>query len=154
MAIASYAKYVQNEDLRRQLFRTAGAQLIEANRRDFIWGVGLEIDDPQIIDPAAWRGLNALGIMLTVLRERLAIQSTFKEEWNQCAPLSPAFGKPPLKNRNVLERRHLRARDFESEQTSCGIVTITVIIENQIREGGRVCSGVFVKIAIINKNVA
>ena len=60
-------KFLQNDGARRQLRATAGTMLVEANVRDWIWGIGLAIDDPKVHDPAEWRGTNLLGRVLTGL---------------------------------------------------------------------------------------
>ncbi len=62
-------KFRQNAGARRQLTATAGAMLVEANPRDWIWGCGLAADDPAISTPAAWRGENLLGRILTLVRD-------------------------------------------------------------------------------------
>jgi ribA/ribD-fused uncharacterized protein len=65
------AKFSQNDGAARQLKATAGTMLVEANPRDWIWGVGLHIDDPKAHDPAEWRGTNLLGRVLTGIRNEL-----------------------------------------------------------------------------------
>ncbi len=65
------AKFEQNPGALRQLRSTAGAMLVEANPRDWIWGVGLSVDDPDVHRPAAWRGANLLGRVLTRVRADL-----------------------------------------------------------------------------------
>ena len=67
------AKFTQNPGAARQLRATAGAMLVEANPRDWIWGCGLAADDPHIGEPAAWRGENLLGRILTRIRERFPV---------------------------------------------------------------------------------
>ncbi|PZO08525.1 MAG: DUF1768 domain-containing protein [Alphaproteobacteria bacterium] len=67
----NYAKFSQNKGAARQLLSTAPAMLVEANPRDWIWGVGLAIDDPQVGDPSCWRGSNLLGRILTKVRSEL-----------------------------------------------------------------------------------
>lgn len=67
----SLAKFQQNEGARRQLAATAPAMLVEANPRDWIWGNGLQIDDPANNDPARWKGSNFLGRILTLVRNQL-----------------------------------------------------------------------------------
>ena len=62
------AKFRQNEGAARQLRATGGAMLVEANPRDWIWGVGLSMDDPLVYSPAAWKGTNLLGRILTRVR--------------------------------------------------------------------------------------
>lgn len=65
------AKFGQNDGALRQLKATAPAMLVEANPRDWIWGVGLGIDDPNAHAPAEWRGENLLGRILTKVRADL-----------------------------------------------------------------------------------
>jgi ribA/ribD-fused uncharacterized protein len=65
------AKFEQNDGARRQLLATGEAMLVEANPRDWIWGCGLAADDPGIQSPAAWRGENLLGRILTLVRQTL-----------------------------------------------------------------------------------
>lgn len=67
----SMAKFGQNPGALRQLKATGEAMLVEANPRDWIWGVGLSVDDPRVHDPAEWRGGNLLGRILTRVREEL-----------------------------------------------------------------------------------
>ena len=66
------AKFRANAGAARQLARTGDAMLVEANVRDWIWGVGLAVDDPRLHDPDNWRGTNFLGRILTLVRSDLA----------------------------------------------------------------------------------
>ncbi|ATQ45031.1 NADAR family protein [Caulobacter mirabilis] len=68
----SLAKFGQNDGALRQLLATGDAMLVEANPRDWIWGVGLSADDPAAQSPAAWKGSNLLGRILTDVKTRLA----------------------------------------------------------------------------------
>ena len=65
------AKFGQNAGIARKLVATGSATLDEANPKDFIWGVGLSEDDPDIQDPAKWRGQNLLGQILMQVRAEL-----------------------------------------------------------------------------------
>lgn len=65
------AKFSQNTGAARQLRATAPAMLVEANPRDWIWGVGLQLDDPAVHDPGQWKGTNILGRVLTAVRDTL-----------------------------------------------------------------------------------
>ena len=66
------AKFGQNAGLRRRLLDTGDAILAEANPKDFIWGIGLSVDDPAAQDPANWQGQNLLGKVLMQVRQTLA----------------------------------------------------------------------------------
>ena len=65
------AKFAQNGGAARRLALTAPAMLVEANPRDWVWGVGLSLDDPNANAPSAWKGANLLGRILTRVRMEL-----------------------------------------------------------------------------------
>lgn len=65
------AKFSQNPGAARRLANTSGGMLVEANVRDWIWGVGRAIDDPRASRPREWRGTNLLGRILTLVRDEL-----------------------------------------------------------------------------------
>lgn len=66
-----YAKFNQNLILKDKLLSTAPLTLAEASPWDKVWGVGLSEDNPLIIDPINWTGLNLLGQVLMKVREEL-----------------------------------------------------------------------------------
>ena len=68
----SLAKFSQNAGARRQLKSTAPAMLVEANPRDWIWGVGLSADNPAVNTYTDWKGENLLGRILTKVRHDVA----------------------------------------------------------------------------------
>ncbi len=68
----SLAKFSQNQGALRQLKSTSPAMLVEANPRDWVWGVGLSADNPAVNKPGDWRGENLLGRILTKVRRDLA----------------------------------------------------------------------------------
>lgn len=65
------AKFLQNAGAARRLGNTAPTMLVEANPRDWNWGNGLHLDDPNNQDPSMWRGANFLGRILTMLRDEV-----------------------------------------------------------------------------------
>lgn len=67
----NHAKFGQNDGLAKKLTRTEGTLLAEVNRRDEIWGIGLDEADPRVQDPAQWQGLNLLGSILMEVRREL-----------------------------------------------------------------------------------
>lgn len=71
MYIACWEKFSQNEDLAVELLNTGELEIVEASPIDFIWGVGLAPDDPKVLDPANWKGLNLLGKTLMRVRADL-----------------------------------------------------------------------------------
>ncbi|MDR7314697.1 NADAR family protein [Brevibacillus nitrificans] len=68
---ANKAKFTQNQELLKALFRTAGTTLVEANPYDKIWGIGLAEEDSRARDRKQWMGSNLLGESLTEPREEL-----------------------------------------------------------------------------------
>lgn len=66
------AKFQQNAEALRQLQTSGNAMLVEANPRDWIWGIGRSMDDPLGHEPKHWRGQNLLGRILTKVRQDLA----------------------------------------------------------------------------------
>lgn len=66
-----YAKFSQNEELKRLLQATGRAVLAECAVKDRIWGIGLSIDDPDRLDRRKWKGQNLLGYALMMVREKL-----------------------------------------------------------------------------------
>lgn len=69
------AKFRQNPAMLAALLATGDKQLVEATPLDKIWGVGLRADDPQIHDPANWRGQNLLGVALMRVRAELRAEA-------------------------------------------------------------------------------
>lgn len=65
------AKFTQNDGAGRQLASTRPAMLVEANPRDWIWGIGLQIDHPDVCLPDGWPGTNFLGRILTRIRDEI-----------------------------------------------------------------------------------
>lgn len=66
-----YAKFSQNEELKRLLQATGKAVLAECAVKDRIWGIGLSMDDPGRLDRRKWKGQNLLGYALMMVREKL-----------------------------------------------------------------------------------
>lgn len=67
----NYYKFAQNPQMRDFLLATGDKLLIEASPLDRIWGVGLAEDNPNILNPATWRGQNLLGFVLMEVRDEL-----------------------------------------------------------------------------------
>jgi len=67
----NFEKFKQNEELGEFLRNTKERILVEASPVDRIWGVGLEVKDPLIENPANWLGQNLLGFSLMQVRRQL-----------------------------------------------------------------------------------
>jgi len=66
--IGCYVKFL-HPHLKEKLLATEGTTLVEASPYDKIWGIGLDVYNPLILDRATWKGLNWLGEVLTKVRE-------------------------------------------------------------------------------------
>nr|CAD2189624.1 unnamed protein product [Meloidogyne enterolobii] len=73
MVIGNLAKYRQNGNLRKLLFKTGDSLLVEASPFDTYWGVGVGLGG--VYNRRNWRGLNVLGRILTRIRDNLKSQS-------------------------------------------------------------------------------
>lgn len=64
-------KFRQSQELNRVLLGTGDSMLVEASPYDRIWGVGLGMNDPRILNPENWQGENLLGQVLMQIRSEL-----------------------------------------------------------------------------------
>ena len=64
-------KFSQSILLKEQLKETKDAILAECAVKDWIWGIGLSMNDPKRLDMNQWKGQNLLGYTLMMVRERL-----------------------------------------------------------------------------------
>ncbi len=71
-----YAKFTQNDNLKKALIDTQGTTLVEASPHDTIWGIGLKEDDPRAKNRETWCGTNWLGETLTKVRDRIIEEET------------------------------------------------------------------------------
>jgi ribA/ribD-fused uncharacterized protein len=65
---ANRAKFSQNARFGKWLLDTAPKVLVEASPQDCIWGIGMNKNDPNSLDPRLWRGRNLLGFALMEVR--------------------------------------------------------------------------------------
>lgn len=64
-------KFSQNPDLKEFLLNTGESILVEASPSDSIWGVRMQMDNPDIQNPNCWKGENLLGFALMETRDSL-----------------------------------------------------------------------------------
>ena len=69
--ILVYEKFRQNEDLCQFLLNTGDAILVEAAHYDKVWGIGIHIAHPDVMNPDKWKGTNLLGQCLMDVRKKL-----------------------------------------------------------------------------------
>ncbi len=74
----NYLKFSQNEDLKEYLIDTFPYMLVEANKYDKIWGIGMFAYDPNILDTSKW-GLNLLGKTLMKVRDNWIDEKSVKD---------------------------------------------------------------------------
>ncbi|MEC3973851.1 NADAR family protein [Amycolatopsis sp. H20-H5] len=65
------AKFGQHAPLRTYLLGTENRVLVEASKKDLIWGSGIARDEKNSTKPDYWRGQNLLGFALMEVREQL-----------------------------------------------------------------------------------
>lgn len=73
----NYAKFSSNEDLKELLLLTASRELVEASPVDRIWGIGMGLDNPNLLNRMLW-GQNLLGKAIVDARA-LIIDDEFKK---------------------------------------------------------------------------
>ena len=66
-----FAKFTQNELLKKQLKDTQNAILAECAVKDCIWGIGLSMNDSNRLKPELWKGQNLLGFALMIVRNKI-----------------------------------------------------------------------------------
>ncbi|CAE7871574.1 hypothetical protein AK812_SmicGene43202 [Symbiodinium microadriaticum] len=68
---ACLQKFASSEELKKKLLDTGDVVIAEATAKDKIWGIGLNVGDERVQDPALWQGKNILGEALMRTREHL-----------------------------------------------------------------------------------
>jgi ribA/ribD-fused uncharacterized protein len=71
MFIACFEKFNQNDNYKKILLETGDKIIVEASPFDKIWGIGLGIGNPDILDESKWNGQNLLGKVLMDVRTKL-----------------------------------------------------------------------------------
>ena len=64
-------KFLQNEELKKEILSTKDAVLAECAVKDTIWGIGLSMKDENRFDKSKWRGTNLLGYALMLVRTKI-----------------------------------------------------------------------------------
>lgn len=64
-------KFLQNEELKKEILSTKDAILAECAVKDTIWGIGLSMKDENRFDKSRWRGTNLLGYALMLVRTKI-----------------------------------------------------------------------------------
>ena len=64
-------KFTQNKMLKEIILNTKGKTLVECRKHDKVWGIGLNMKDPDAKDVSKWDGTNWLGICLGEVRDTI-----------------------------------------------------------------------------------
>ncbi len=72
---ALMAKFGQNEYLKKKLFETRDAVLVECSGKDRVWACGVRLADDDRLDAGKWQGDNILGFALMEVRRLLREQT-------------------------------------------------------------------------------
>ena len=67
----NFAKFSQNDELKKFLIQTNDRVLVEASPVDNIWGIGMATDNENVMNPNLWKGHNLLGYALMEVRDQL-----------------------------------------------------------------------------------
>jgi ribA/ribD-fused uncharacterized protein len=98
----NYLKFSQNEDLKEYLCDTHPYELVEANKYDRIWGIGMFSHDPNILDTSKW-GQNLLGKILMNVRNNFVSKDNINE-----------YKKEEMENNNYKEKYTYLLAEFEN----------------------------------------
>nr|WP_296572760.1 NADAR family protein [Ruminococcus sp.] len=66
-----YAKFSQNDGLRKLLLDTGDAYLVECAVNDKVWACGIDLRDESRLNAEKWSGQNILGFALMEVRDSL-----------------------------------------------------------------------------------
>lgn len=72
MKQAIHAKFTQSKKLNTFLKSFRQFTVVECNRSDNYWGIGLAMDNPNIYDCTQWKGKNNLGVVFKEVMNELA----------------------------------------------------------------------------------
>lgn len=97
MVAGNEAKFFQHHEMKHFLLSTHDAILVEASPYDRIWGIGMSVDNPDIENPKAWKGLNLLGFALMEVRSRLQTALVARERI-ACAKTPLPLSRNPHNN--------------------------------------------------------
>ncbi|MBR1704527.1 MAG: NADAR family protein [Clostridia bacterium] len=73
-------KFLQNQELYRQLEDTHYALLAEASDANDVWAIGLPMEEYKKYKPGNWKGQNLMGKVLMDVRRELRVWETVHEE--------------------------------------------------------------------------
>jgi len=66
-----YSKFTQDSYSLITMIDSGDSIIVEASPTDKIWGIGMDVNHPDINDPNKWKGMNLLGKVLMRTREKI-----------------------------------------------------------------------------------
>ena len=63
------AKFVQNPRIMQALLETGNKKLVEC-MKDYLWSMGIPLNDPQCLTEKCWKGQGLQGIMLQEIQQK------------------------------------------------------------------------------------
>lgn len=72
----NYAKFTQNPKMEKELMASGQLEIVEASPTDAIWGIGMGVNHPNILDRTKWKGTNWLGIAIMEVRNALTLKDS------------------------------------------------------------------------------
>lgn len=66
--IGNYLKFSQSAELLKRIKATGNGTLVEASPYDRIWGIGIQLGHPDVMNKTKWKGSNYLGECLMFVR--------------------------------------------------------------------------------------
>lgn len=73
------AKFSSGPIIKQILLDTGDKHIVEASPYDVVWGIGMGVDDEDILDESKWKGKNFLGICL--MNARNILQDKYSVEY-------------------------------------------------------------------------
>ena len=106
----NYLKFTQNEDLKQYLIDTNPYELVEANKYDKIWGIGMFAHDENILNTSKW-GQNLLGKTLMKVRSNFISKDknektkeiNFKDQYMYLLAEFDNYKKQVIKEKEILK---------------------------------------------------
>jgi len=83
--LASFYKFNQNLNLKKELLFFMDKTFVEASPKDIIWGIGLHYNDEKAEDQKQWKGMNLLGrqlnlVALDIKNNSLKLMRTYEKD--------------------------------------------------------------------------
>ena len=87
------AKFVQNPRIMQALLETGNQKLVECTK-DYLWGTGVPLNDPQCLTAKCWKGQGLQGIVTRNTTETHANSSSSPSHYQSMALTGPTTTTP------------------------------------------------------------